>query len=298
MVSSVGVIETGFTGGLLDRADALRQDPAAIAALLADPASRLLRLDAFEPIVEDDGTLAWGTIADAPDGAEFVLLGLAEGCAHFAAVTPGEAPPPPYRSPTLFALLDRLQGGEAATFAAARALIDWHARHPFCARCGHQTAPFRAGWGRRCPNCKAEHFPRVDPVVIMIAEHDGRALIGRQAAFPVGRYSALAGFLEPGESIEEAVAREIFEEAGVRVCAVRYVASQPWPFPSQLMIACIAEAEDDAITLDTNELEDARWVTRDEVRAALAGEAGAFGAPPPYAIAHSLLRAWADGTAG
>ncbi|WP_335307879.1 NAD(+) diphosphatase [Sphingomonas phyllosphaerae] len=289
------MIETGFTGGTLDRADALRHDAPAVAALLADPASRLLRLDAFEPVVADDGALLWGTIADAPDGAEFVLLGLGEGRAHFAAVIPGEAPPPPYRSPTLFALLDRLRGGEAATFAAARALIDWHARHPFCARCGHATTPFRAGWGRSCPNCKAEHFPRVDPVVIMIAEHDGRALIGRQAAWPAGRYSALAGFLEPGESIEEAVAREIFEEAGVRVGAVRYVASQPWPFPSQLMIACVAEAEDEAITLDTNELEHARWVTRDEVRAALAGEAGAFGAPPPYAIAHSLLRAWVEG---
>jgi NAD+ diphosphatase len=292
------VIETGFTGGTLDRADALRQDPAAIAALLADPGSRLLRLDAFEPVVEEDGSLAWGLVADAPDRAEFVLLGLAEGRAHFAAVIPGDAPPPPYRSPSLFALLDRLRAGEAATFAAARALIDWHSRHPFCAHCGHGTAPFRAGWGRRCANCKAEHFPRVDPVVIMIAEHEGRALIGRQAAFPAGRYSALAGFLEPGESIEEAVAREIAEEAGVRVGSVRYVASQPWPFPSQLMIACIAEAEDDAITLDTNELEDARWATRDEVRAALAGEAGAFGAPPPYAIAHSLLRAWVDGKAG
>ncbi|MDR6787129.1 NAD+ diphosphatase [Sphingomonas sp. BE138] len=288
-------IATGFTGGTLDRADALRHDPAAVAALLADPSSRLLLLSGFEPVVGDDGLLGWGTIADAPCAAEFVLLGLGEGRAHFAAVVPGDAPPPPYRSPTLFALLDRLRDGEAATFAAARALIDWHARHPFCARCGHATAMFRAGWGRACPNCAAEHFPRVDPVVIMIAEHDGRALVGRQAAWPAGRYSALAGFLEPGESIEEAVAREIGEEAGVRVRDVRYVASQPWPFPSQLMIACVARADDDAITLDANELEHAMWVTRDEVRAALAGEAGAFGAPPPYAIAHSLLRAWADG---
>ncbi|WP_294195810.1 NAD(+) diphosphatase [uncultured Sphingomonas sp.] len=287
-------IATGFTGGTLDRADALRHDPAAVAGLLADPSSRLLLLDAFEPVVDGDGRLRWGDIADAPPGAEFVLLGLGEGRAHFAAVEPGAAPPPPYRSPTLFALLDRLRHGEAATFATARALIDWHARHPFCARCGHATAPFRAGWGRSCPNCGAEHFPRVDPVVIMIAEHDGRALVGRQAAFPAGRYSALAGFLEPGESIEEAVAREIAEEAGVRVSEVRYVASQPWPFPSQLMIACVARAEDDTITLDANELEHAMWVTRDDVRAALAGEPGAFGAPPPYAIAHSLLRAWME----
>ncbi len=293
-MTRTGVIRTGFTGGTLDRADALRSDPDALAALLRDPASRLLLLDDVQPVVGDDGLLTWGALGDAPDGAEFVLLGLADDRAHFAAVLPGQPPLPPYRSPTLFALLDRLRAGEAATFAAARALIDWHARHPFCARCGHATAPFRAGWGRRCSACATEHFPRVDPVVIMIAEHDGRALVGRQAAFPPGRYSALAGFLEPGESIEEAVAREIAEEAGIRVTDVRYVASQPWPFPSQLMIACIARAEHDRITLDANELEDAMWVTRDQVRAALSGEPAAFGAPPPYAIAHSLLRAWMD----
>ena len=287
-------IATGFTGGTLDRADALRHDPAAVVALLADPSSRLLLLSGFEPVVGDDGLLGWGTIADAPGAAEFVLLGLGEGRAHFAAVVPGVAPPPPYRSPTLFALLDRLRDGEAATFAAARALIDWHARHPFCARCGHATAMFRAGWGRACPNCAAEHFPRVDPVVIMIAEHDGRALVGRQAAWPAGRYSALAGFLEPGESIEEAVAREIAEEAGVRVRDVRYVASQPWPFPSQLMIACVATAEDDALAIDRHELEDAIWVERAAVRAVLAGGEGPFLPPPPYAIAHTLLSLWAD----
>jgi NAD+ diphosphatase len=129
-------------------------------------------------------------------------------------------------------------------------------------------------------------------VVIMIAEHDGRALLGRQPSWPAGRYSALAGFLEPGESIEDAVAREIQEEAGVSVSGVRYVASQPWPFPSQLMIACIGIADDDAITLDDNELETAGWFTRDEVRAALAGD-GPFVAPPNYAIAHTLLTRWA-----
>jgi NAD+ diphosphatase len=126
----------------------------------------------------------------------------------------------------------------------------------------------------------------------MLAEHDGRALLGRQAAWPQGRYSALAGFLEPGESVEEAVAREIWEEAGVRVRGVRYIASQPWPFPSQLMIACVAEAEDDALTLDKTEIEDAIWVPRELVRAVLAGEPGPFQAPPPYAIAHTLLQRW------
>ncbi|MGK6322101.1 NAD(+) diphosphatase [Sphingomonas sp. DT-51] len=287
------MIATGFTGGTLDRADALRHDADGLAAAAADPAARLLVLESFEPVVGEGGALAWAPLSAAPADAELVLLGLDAGAPRFAAVVPGAGAPPPFRSPSLFGLLDQLRAGEAATFAAARSLLDWHARHRFCANCGSATALFRAGWGRRCPTCSAEHFPRVDPVVIMLAEHDGRALIGRQPSWPAGRYSALAGFLEPGESIEEAVAREIAEEAGVRVGDVRYVASQPWPFPSQLMIACVAQATDNTITLDTNELEDAMWVTREEVRTALAGEGGRFVAPPPYAIAHTLLRAWA-----
>lgn len=289
------MIAPGFTGGMLDRADALRHDEAGLAALVGDWRSRLLRLENFEPVMADMGKLGWTTLADAPDAAELVLLGLDDdGRAHFAAYVPGMRAPPG-RSLRLFNLIDQFAPGEAATYAAARSVLDWHSRHQFCANCGHQTTMFRAGWGRRCPNCRAEHFPRVDPVVIMIAEHDGRALLGRQPAFPPGRYSALAGFLEPGESIEEAVAREIHEEAGVRVHDVRYLASQPWPFPSSLMIACIGMADDDTITLDTNELEDAIWVSRDVVRAVLAGEPGPFLPPPAYAIAHTLLTAWANG---
>ncbi len=284
----------GFTGGLLDRADALRYDPAALSAKL-DWRARLLKLDGLMPQIED-GWLAWTSLADLPDDAEIVLLGLdAQDRAHVAALLPasGEGTTPAMRSPALMAVLGALEAGEAATYAAARSLLDWHARHRFCARCGSTTHLFRAGWGRQCDACYTEHFPRVDPVVIMIAEHDGRALLGRGKGWPEGRYSALAGFLEPGESIEEAVAREIHEEAGVRVTGVRYVSSQPWPFPSSLMIACIGEAEDDAITLDTTELEDAMWVPRDLVRAVLAGEPGPFVAPPSYAIAHTLLTEWA-----
>lgn len=284
----------GFTGGLLDRADRLRQDVDGLAAACGDRRARLLRLDGFEPDLDDAGRLAWTTLADAPSDAELVLLGLDDGRPRFAALVPG-ARVSPARSMRLFGKIDLMAPGEAATYATARSLLDWHARHGFCANCGAPTTLFRAGCGRTCPACKAEHFPRVDPVVIMIAEHDGRALLGRQPGWPQGRYSALAGFLEPGESIEEAVAREIMEEAGVRVSNVRYIASQPWPFPSSLMIACAAEAQDDAITLDETELEDAIWVARDEVRAVLAGGQGSFLAPPPYAIAHSLLTAWAHG---
>jgi NAD+ diphosphatase len=289
------VITPGFTGSSLDRADHLRRDPDALAAAKADWRARLLRLDGFDPGVSEDGRLAWTTLADAPDDAELLLLGLDDGRPHFAAWQPGSRVPTG-RSPALFTALDQLAPGDAETYAMARSLIDWHARHGFCANCASPTTIFRAGWARSCPTCGAEHFPRVDPVVIMIAEHDGRALLGRQRPWPAGRYSALAGFLEPGESIEEAVAREIAEEAGVRTGRVRYVASQPWPFPSSLMIACIAEAEDDAITLDENELEDAMWVPRKAVRAALAGDADAPFLPPPrYAIAHTLLSVWAQG---
>ena len=283
----------GFTGGTLDRADRVRHEPALLEAAKVDPAARLLVLDGLDPALDAGGRLAW-TGLDAAVG-ELLFLGYDEGAPRFVpALAPGT--PPPGRSPALMAMLDRLLPGDAALYAAARSLVDWHARHGFCAVCGTPMAIFRAGWGRHCPHCAAEHFPRVDPVVIMLAEHRGRVLLGRQPPWPAGRYSALAGFLEVGESIEEAVRRETLEEAGVRVGAVRYVASQPWPFPSSLMIACIGDAEDDAIAIDVHELEDARWFTRDDVARALAREsAAAFGAPPAYAIAHTLLTAWLEG---
>jgi NAD+ diphosphatase len=198
---------------------------------------------------------------------------------------------------SVFPLLNRMAPGDAAIWGAARSLLEWHGRHAYCGRCGHETRPFRAGWGRRCANCGLEHFPRVDPVVIMLAEHDGKVLLGRQPRYPPGRYSALAGFVEPGESVEEAVARELLEEAGIEVADIRYVASQPWPFPGQLMIACIARAVSTEVILDTNELEDAIWVDRAGVAAALAGEADApFGAPPAYAIANTLMKHWIGST--
>jgi NAD+ diphosphatase len=290
------MVAPGLTGGTLDRADHLRHDAEALAAATGDWRARLLKLDGLHPEVSDDGRLGWTTLADAPDGAMLILLGLDESARpHFTAYLPGTraAEATPMRSPAMIHALATLQPSEAATYAAARSVIDWHSRHQYCANCGTMTEPFRAGWARKCHNCGTEHFPRVDPVVIMIAEHDGRALLGRGKGWPPGRYSALAGVLEPGESIEEAVAREIHEEAGVRVGAVRYIASQPWPFPSSLMMACVGIAEDDSLTVDTNELEDAIWVDREMVRAVLAGGPGPFLPPPPYAIAYTLLREWA-----
>ena len=155
----------------------------------------------------------------------------------------------------------------------------------------------KGGWQRNCTSqdCKAEHYPRVDPVTIMLVEHEGRVLLGRQPRFPLRRFSALAGFVEPGETIEEAVAREIHEEAGLRVRDVSYVASQPWPFPSSLMIACHSHTDDPAITIDMTELDEADWFTRDEVVQAMAGdEAARFIAPPPFAVAHHLLKWWLE----
>ena len=182
---------------------------------------------------------------------------------------------------------------DAPLFAAALSLSRWHGRNRFCAGCGRVTEPVRGGWSRRCADCSAEHFPRVDPVVIMLAEHEDRLLLGRQPHYPPGRYSALAGFVEVGETLEAAVARELHEEAGIRVRDVRYVASQPWPFPSSLMFGCHAEANSDALTIDTAELDDARWFTRDEIADALADRPGAaFQPPPKAAIARTLLERW------
>lgn len=286
----------GFTGGTLDRADRVRHEPELLAAALAHPRARLLVLHGLDPELDDAGRLVWSGLER--EAGERLFLGFDAGVPCFANALPHGMVPPGGRSPALFAMLDRFDPGDAALYATARSLVDWHARHGFCAVCGTATQVFRAGWGRTCPNCRAEHYPRVDPVVIMLAEHQDRALLGRQPVWPQGRYSALAGFLEVGESIEEAVRREVAEESGVPTGAVRYVASQPWPFPSQLMIACVAEALDDTITIDVHELEDARWFTREEVALALARDPAApFIAPPAYAIAHTLLRAWVDGGA-
>jgi NAD+ diphosphatase len=284
----------GFTGSPLDRVDHIRSDVEAYAALLSDWRARILGLDGLDPMVASEGGLVWQSIAEIEVDVELILLGIADDKPHFVPLVSasGDA----FRSPAIFRALSILPAEDAAIYGTARSLIDWHNSHRYCGKCGGSTKLFRAGWGRQCTACNAEHFPRTDPVVIMLAEFEGKALVGRQTRFPPGNYSALAGFLEPGESIEEAVRREIKEEAGVECGAVRYVVSQPWPFGgSQLMIACVAQAKGDEITLDTNELEDAMWVTRQEARAALEGAPDKkFGAPPPFAIAHTLLRRWVE----
>ncbi len=281
-----------FTGSPLDRADNLRADPEALAGLMTWRA-RLLALDGLTPQLGDADRLVWTTLADAPDGAELVFLGLDDGRPCFAAIPAAGDAAPRLANPQLWGLMARLPAADLALYGGARSLIDWHARHRFCAQCGGDTRLAKGGWQRDCGACGAQHFPRTDPVTIMLVEYRGRLLLGRGLGWGEGRYSALAGFVEPGESLEEAVAREVLEETGVTVpsATVRYIASQPWPFPSQLMIGCHVRASNDAITLDTTELADARWFSREDVATALAGK-GPFTAPPQQAIAHHLLHWW------
>mgnify|MGYP005836211317 CR=1 FL=1 len=284
----------GFTGSPIDRAEPLRRDEATLAALCDHPQARWLALDALRPVMmagEGPPRIAWRP-GPPPEGA--VLLGLLDGAPAFAAAgeactAAGEAALEP-RSAAMLCPAE-----EAAIIAQARSLIDWHARHRFCAACGAPSTMRHGGQIRACPACGADHYPRVDPVAIMLVTDDaGRALLGRSARMPRGFVSALAGFVEPGESLEEAVRREVAEEAGVEVGAVRYLASQPWPFGSQLMLGCLARATATAIRIDRHELEDAFWASRAEVAAVLAGQ-GRFSLPPRLAIARMLIEAWLAG---
>ncbi len=292
------IVEPAFSGQPLDRADHLRTDADKLAELLGD--GRVLRLDGLVPELDGDGRLIW----DAGSAAEeLVFLGLAGGRAHFAAVPAEGNADPAYAQRQVWGMLGQLTADDLALYGTARSVLDWHARHRFCARCGQPTALAKGGWQRDCGACGAQHFPRVDPVAIMLVEypdaHGGQLLLGRQARFPPRSYSALAGFVEPGESIEDAVRREVFEEVGVRVGEVRYVASQPWPFPSQLMLGCLGFAENLELTIDRTEIEDARWFTRDEVAEAVAKghDSTSFLSPPRHAIAHDLLKWWLENRA-
>lgn len=275
--------EPFFSGAGLDRADALRARPDEIAELAAANDARQLAWRDGLPAIGADGILEW-TRVDAPE----LFLGLDQGRPCFCAI-----PDTVEGARAAFALMGNLSAADAPVFAAALSLGGWHCRHRFCATCGSPTNIVRGGWSRLCASCGAEHYPRVDPVVIMLAEHDGALLLGRQPHYPPRRYSALAGFVEAGETIEAAVARELAEEAGISVADVAYVASQPWPFPSSLMIGCTARSATRELVVDTTELEDARWFSREEIQRAIADpDNGAFQPPPRFAIARTLIEHW------
>lgn len=291
-------IVPAFAGGTLDRADQVRVDPEKLRAAMMKPSAKLLKLDGLNPVFDDIGDLAWGAAYEASPDNDLLLLGVDGDTPCFAELNcAGNAGPA--ADPRLWQMLGSLPPEQAAIYATARSLVDWHARHRFCANCGHETGSRKGGWARLCDKeeggCGAEHFPRTDPVAIMLAECEGKVLMGRQPMFPPKRFSALAGFIEPGESIEGGVKRELWEEAGIKVRDVRYIASQPWPFPSSLMIACTSVTDDPSLTLDTTEIEEAHWFTLDDVKSAMNGDESApFIAPPPFAIAHNLLKNWLE----
>ena len=285
----------GFAAPSIDRWDLARSNPALLAEAFADARAKRLLLTGLDPVLEGGRLAREPMPADADPGAHILLGREADGAPLFARLR-NDLPHGGIYAPGVWQAATELEAEELSLYGGARSLVDWHARHGFCAVCGGATAPVKGGWSRRCGTCGADHFPRVDPVVIMLAEYRGRVLLARQPGFPPGRYSALAGFVEPGETFEGAVARELFEEAGIRVRDIRYVMSQPWPFPSSLMIACTAQAEDDRLTLDRTELEDAFWVDADGVRAALEDKEDApFIAPPVMAVARWLLTHWIEG---
>jgi len=304
-----------FGGNQLDRASHLRREDDVIAELRARDDARYLPLWSLRPLVDVDGPplLGWQKMSGlkwiADDDADLVFLGLEDGAARFAIGldhkdNPAKGGPLDGRGSfvDVRTIAPQLSQGDAAIVAQARSVIDWHDRHRYCANCGKQTDAASAGNTRVCPGCKAEHFPRTDPVSIMLVVKDGKCLLGRKSEWPPGMYSALAGFIEPGETIEEAVRREVFEEAGVHTGKVRYASSQPWPFPSSLMMGCIAEGLSDDIAIDTDELEDAAWFSREQVvegmERVLTTEPGdgLFRMPNPIAIAHQLARTWLEET--
>jgi NAD+ diphosphatase len=272
-----------FAGEALDRAALRRRDETWLAERLADPASRVVLSDQEGVLVEDERPRLVAP-GEVPEGVDVVLLGVdGSGRAWFAADPGDRLEGPRLGLRDLASVVSQAEGG---LLAHAVALLNWHRRHGFCANCGAASEVREAGHVRSCPRCGAEHHPRTDPVVIMLVTDGDRAIVGRQARWPAGRYSALAGFVEPGESLEEAVAREVREECGVRVSDIEYRSSQPWPFPTSLMLGFRARWASGEPAIGDGELQDVRWVTRDEI------VRGDIRLPPPEAIARRLIDEW------
>jgi NAD+ diphosphatase len=316
----IGAEEVTFGGSGLDRADELRADEGAIAEALAAGRARAMLVWRGKPLVAGEGRdrLVW-LAPDHPVPGRYkvppILLGRDESGDLILArdisawVPPGLEPDqldtfldateqvhPDLPEATAFVELRRVMSAlsprDAELAATAKAVFGWHESHRHCARCGAKSRMIRAGWQRACDSCGAQHFPRTDPVAIMLITHGNSVLMGRSHGWPEGMYSLLAGFIEPGETLEAAVRREVWEEAGVRVGRVRYLASQPWPFPASLMLGCRGEALGREITVDPHEIEDARWMSREEILAAFAGEHPHVLPARKGAVAHFLLQNW------
>jgi NAD+ diphosphatase len=308
-----------FGGSALDRAGELRNDPDAVAHLWRQDTSRAIVFWRGKPLIKRSRPaelvrlpLDHPVLQDAAE--ETILLGREEGAARFACdlsawepeeldeeqlggfLDPSEQWHPSLDADLVFAELRRvmtwLSPRDAELAASGKAVLEWHRKHGFCSVCGQQTEMRQAGWQRVCPSCNGAHFPRTDPVVIMLITEGNSVLMGRSPGWPEGMYSLLAGFVEPGETLEAAVRREVFEEAGVRVGAVSYLSSQPWPFPASLMFGCRGEALGRDITIDPVEIEDAIWVSREEMMDAFAGEHPSILPARKGAIAHFLLQNW------
>ncbi|GHF12005.1 NADH pyrophosphatase [Kordiimonas sediminis] len=307
---TLSAIQTVFSGNPLDRADTLRPEP----TLLTDWANRddaRCMVFAGDRILTgpDVGEIIWLTASQMRflPVALKIFLGLDGAAPRYAARLAGSAEDfdgmfdhNRFRDARSIATKRGMAEPELGIIAQAKSILDWHVSHRHCSKCGHESALVKGGYERECPDCGAQHFPRTDPVVIMLALSNDRALVGRGYQWPEGLYSALAGYVEPGETIEEAVARELMEETNIHSCNVRYICSQPWPWPSSLMIGCIADATTTEITRDETEIEDARWVTKQEAIKALQKGSGDetvdsdIFMPPPVAIAHTLIRHWVE----
>jgi NAD+ diphosphatase len=291
-----------FSGPYVERRAEARQDPEWLAAARADPATRYVVARGSTQLLRTDGAprVAFlengATLPDRADPALLILLGWFEDArCVLIDLPPGDASeaPPGTRFEELRPLASVLAGKEAGLLAYARALSMWRARQRYCGACAAPTVATHAGHCLRCtnPECAHEFFPRLDPAIIVLVSDGERALLGRQASWPARRYSTIAGFVEPGESLEDAVAREVAEETGVAVSQARYHSSQPWPFPSSIMIGFEAWAAPDSPVSVSGELEDARWVTRAQVRS------GEVLAPPSQSISWRLIETWLQGGA-
>ena len=304
-------ITTCFSGNPLDRADQLRGDTEIFGAYLERKDSRVALMAGEDLLSHKDGSLVWHHYTNCKNlpHTTLIFLGLEGDKPLYAMHLKGDAEQ--FNETSKFALTNETTGtkfrdGRTLAFKAggaepslgivaqAKSMLLWHQSQKFCAKCGTESRMVKAGYERVCDTCETSHFPRTDPVVIMLVLHGDKALVGRGVGWPEGNFSALAGFVEPGESMEEAVARELHEEVGLKATKVKYIARQPWPWPSTLMIGAMAWVDGTEITVDKSELEEAIWVTKEEVRASMTDESEWRLVPPPYAIASNLIKVWLE----